>query len=104
MEHMSAQALLMSTAAQLRCPEGDLPMPSMSIRLPAELATRLKALAEATGRTKSSLAVQAIQDFVEREAWQVAEIRRGLLEADAGDFATDEEMAMLGAKWSRHTR
>ena len=74
-------------------------MVSMSMRLPDELATRLEALAEATGRTKSFLAVQAIQDFVAREAWQVAEIKKGLAEADAGDFASDEENAALDAKW-----
>ena len=74
-------------------------MTSMSMRLPTELANQLGALAEATGRTKSFLAVQAIQDFVEREAWQVAEIQKGLVEADSGDFATDEENAALDAKW-----
>ncbi len=79
-------------------------MTSMSMRLPNELATQLGALAEATGRTKSFLAIQAIQDFVEREAWQIAEIKQGLLEADAGDFATDEEMAALDAKWNRRAR
>ena len=74
-------------------------MTSMSMRLPTELSNQLGALAEATGRTKSFLAVQAIQDFVEREAWQVAEIKKALEEADAGDFATDEEVAALDAKW-----
>jgi len=74
-------------------------MTSMSMRLPEELAKQLVALAEATGRTKSFLAVQAIQDFVAREAWQVAETKKGLAEADAGDFATDEENAALDAKW-----
>ena len=69
------------------------------MRLPTELANQLGALAEATGRTKSFLAVQAIQAFVEREAWQVAEIKKALDEADAGDFATDEESATLDAKW-----
>ena len=77
-------------------------MASLSMRLPSELADQLAALAEATGRTKSFLAIRAIQDFVEREAWQVAEMKKGLLEADAGDFATDEEMASLDAKWGHH--
>lgn len=79
-------------------------MTSMSMRLPAELAAQLGALAEATGRTKSFLATQAIQDFVEREAWQIAEIKQSLLEADAGSFATDEEMTALDAKWGYHAR
>lgn len=75
---------------------------SMSMRLPKELAMQLGNLAEATGRTKSFLAVQALQEFVERESWQVAEIKKALKEADAGDFASDEEMAALDAKWNYH--
>ncbi|MDL2314138.1 CopG family ribbon-helix-helix protein [Desulfovibrio sp. OttesenSCG-928-C14] len=74
-------------------------MTSMSMRLPDELANQLKALAKATGRSKSFLVVQAVQAFVERESWQVAEIMNGLAEADAGDFATEEENAALDAKW-----
>lgn len=74
-------------------------MASLSMRIPAELAEQLGSLAEATGRTKSFLAVQAIQDFVAREAWQIAEIKKALEEADAGDFATDEEITVLDAKW-----
>jgi Predicted transcriptional regulator len=70
------------------------------MRLPASLLEQLGQLAEATGRTKSFLAVQAIQDFVDREAWQVAEIQQALIEADNGEFATDTEMALLDAKWN----
>lgn len=77
-------------------------MASMSLRLPDELAKQLNSLAEATGRTKSFLAVQAINDFVAREAWQIAEIQKAMAEADAGDFATDEEMRELDAKWGYH--
>jgi predicted transcriptional regulator len=84
--------------------QGVYPMTSMSMRLPSNLASRLGELAKATGRTKSFLALQAIQDFVEREAWQVAEITQGLREADGGDFATDEEMADMDAEWSCRAR
>lgn len=76
----------------------------MSMRLPASLSEQLGQLAESTGRTKSYLAVQAIQDFVDREAWQIAEIKQALKEADAGDFATDEEMTALDAKWGYNAR
>lgn len=75
-------------------------MTSMSMRLPAELANKLGALAEATGRTKSFIAIQAIQAFVDQEAWQISEIKKGLAEADSGDFATDEENAALDSKWN----
>lgn len=74
-------------------------MAIMSICLPDELADQLKDLAETTGRTKNFLAVQAFRNFIEQEAWQVAEIKKAIAEADAGDFATDEEMQALNAKW-----
>lgn len=77
-------------------------MASMSMRLPDELFNQLDHLAEATGRTKTFLALQALRNFVAQEAWQVAEIKKAIAEADAGDFATDEEMKALKAKWGCH--
>ncbi|AMD94101.1 CopG family transcriptional regulator [Desulfomicrobium orale DSM 12838] len=73
----------------------------MSMRLPKELATQLGELAEATGRTKSYLAVQALQEFISREAWQVAEIKKALKEADAEQFVPDVEMQAFWDKWSK---
>ncbi|VEA61032.1 Ribbon-helix-helix protein, copG family [Serratia plymuthica] len=67
-------------------------MSVMSVRLPEELSEQLEALAKATGRTKSFLAGQAIRDFINREAWQIAEIQQAITEADKGDFAADDEM------------
>lgn len=77
-------------------------MASMSLRLPNDLFDQLGDLAEATGRTKTFLAVQALRNFIDQEAWQVAEIKKAIAEADAGDFATDEEIRELDAKWGYH--
>ncbi|KFK93767.1 MULTISPECIES: CopG family ribbon-helix-helix protein [unclassified Serratia (in: enterobacteria)] len=67
-------------------------MSVMSVRLSDDLSAQLEALAKTTGRTKSFLAAQAIRDFLNREAWQVAEIQQAITEADNGDFASDAEM------------
>jgi predicted transcriptional regulator len=67
----------------------------MSMRLPDDLALQLGKLAKATGRTKSFLVLRALRDFVEREAWQVAEIQQGIDEADQGLFASEEEVQAL---------
>ena len=40
-----------------------------------------------------------MREFIEREAWQIAAIQKALEEADAGDFASEEEIAALDAKW-----
>jgi len=72
---------------------------AMSMRLPEDLALRLGKLAKATGRTKSFLALRALRDFVEREAWQVAEIQQGIEEADQGLFANEEEVKAVYDRW-----
>jgi len=77
-------------------------MSMISMRLPDDLTTQLDMLASATGRTKSFLAGQAIRDFVERESWQIAEITQAIAEADRGDFASEQEMNAISAKWSHN--
>ena len=76
-------------------------MAQISIRTDSELVGQFDAVAEATGRSRSFLIQEAMREYIAREAWQVAEIRKALQEADAGDFATGEEMAALDMKWGR---
>lgn len=72
---------------------------TMTVRLEDDVKDRLDVLAEATHRSKSFLAAEAIRAFVENNEWQVAEIRAALKEADAGDFASDKDVASLARKW-----
>lgn len=74
-------------------------MSVVSVRVTDEMDQQLKALAAATGRTPSWLAGQAMQDYLKREMWQVAEIEQAIIEADAGDFASDAEVAASAKKW-----
>ncbi|KIH84292.1 Prevent host death protein, Phd antitoxin [Pseudomonas batumici] len=68
------------------------------------MADTLASLAKATGRSKSFLAIDALRDYLAREAWQIAEIQRAIEEADAGDFATDEEVEATFRKWGADAR
>ena len=72
---------------------------TMTVRLEDDVKDRLDVLAAATHRSKSFLAAEAIRVFVETNEWQVAEIRTALKEADAGDFASDKDVAALAKKW-----
>src|SRR5215212_3209677 len=56
----------------------------MTIRLTPELSEKLDVLARETKRSKSFLASEAIASYVDRNAWQIAEIRKGLEEARSG--------------------
>jgi len=38
---------------------------------------------------------------VELQEWQIRQIEEGLREADAGDFASDEEVAAVFARWTK---
>lgn len=77
-----------------------LPMSTtMTIRLEPELKQRLDQLAEATHRSKSFLAAEALRDYIELNEWQIQEIKDALKEADNGKFASDKEVNKTFAKW-----
>ena len=66
---------------------------TMSVRLDGEIKQRLERLAQATQRSKSFLAAEAIRGYVELNEWQIAEIESAIQEAERGDFASDSEVA-----------
>ena len=72
---------------------------TMTIRLEDEVKDRLDSLAEATQRSKSFLAAEAIRVYVENNEWQIGEVKAALKDADMGDFASDKEVAALARKW-----
>ena len=72
---------------------------TITVRLEDEVRDRLDQLAKATQRSKSFLAAEAIRAFVETNEWQIGEIGAALREADAGDFASDKDVAALSRKW-----
>lgn len=73
---------------------------TLSVRLEDEIKESLERLAASTQRSKSFLAAEAIRQFVESNEWQVAETQAALAEADAGDFATEAELAAFMARWA----
>lgn len=67
----------------------------LTVRIPEEMKARLDKLAEATHRSKSYLAEEAIARYIDLEAWQIGEIRQAIVEADRGEFASPAELADL---------
>ena len=72
---------------------------TMTIRLESELKDRLDKLAQTTRRSKSFLAAEAVREYLESNDWQIQEIKTALTEADAEDFASNEEVAATFGKW-----
>lgn len=79
-------------------------MTTVTTRIDEETQSRLDQLAKATERSRSWLVADAIRRYVEEEGWQVAAIEEGVRQADAGDFATEEEVKAAFAEWSVDVR
>jgi predicted transcriptional regulator len=71
---------------------------TLTIRLTPEVKDQLSRLADATHRTKSFLAAEAIADYVARESQIISGIARGLADMKAGRLVPhDAAMARLEA-------
>lgn len=72
---------------------------TINVRLPESLYNQIEALAKATARTKSFLAIDALTNYVQSESWQIRDIHEGVKEADAGEFAPDEQVEAVFVKY-----
>jgi predicted transcriptional regulator len=72
---------------------------SLSFRVSEETAERLDALAEATDRPRSWLLEQALDSYLDVQAWQVEHIRQGLADLEAGRTVPHEEVAEWLKSW-----
>jgi RHH-type transcriptional regulator, rel operon repressor / antitoxin RelB len=58
---------------------------TVTVRLNAQLKSKLEALAQSTQRSKSWLAAEAIKAYVEQESWQIEQIEAAVQQADVPD-------------------
>ena len=74
---------------------------TLSFRVDPEKARRLDALATATARPKSWLLEQALDAYLEMQAWQVAHIAKGVAELDRGEGVSHAEVSAWLKTWGR---
>lgn len=72
---------------------------TINVRVPINVFDQLEELAKATARTKSFVTVEALSSYLEAQSWQIREVMAGLEEADRGEFATEEEVNAVFAKY-----
>ena len=72
---------------------------TVSAKLEPAVADKLDLLAKATARSRSFLVAEAIEAYVNDQAWQIQAIQNGIKEAEKGDFATDKEVKKAFKKW-----
>ncbi len=72
---------------------------TINVRVPVSVYDQLEDLAKSTARTKSFVTVEALSNYLAAQSWQVKEIKAGLADADLGDFATDDQVNAVFAKY-----
>lgn len=72
---------------------------TLNVRVPMAVYEKLEALASATARTKSFVALEALSSYLDAQSWQVQDIHAGLAEAEQGAFAADAEVGAVFAQY-----
>ena len=73
---------------------------ALTVELDGATLNALDRLAQRTERSRNSLIAEAVQDFVEVNAWQLQKIESGLAAADRGEFASEADVARVRAKFA----
>ncbi len=73
--------------------------PVISLRVPNELYFKLESIVKATKRNKADLLLHWVEQAIALEEWQIQELEAGIKEADAGKFASNEEVERVLNKW-----
>ncbi len=72
-----------------------------TLTIRGDLAKRLETLAKTTHKSKSSLATEALEDFLTVQEWHVQAIKEGIAAADKGDIVSHKEALAELKKWSK---
>ncbi|EDX76031.1 Ribbon-helix-helix protein, copG family [Coleofasciculus chthonoplastes PCC 7420] len=68
---------------------------NVTFRLDPDKRAALDAIAAGMDRNLTYVLNQAINAYLEMHQWQLQEIQQGIAEADAGDFASEEEVTAV---------
>lgn len=68
----------------------------VNFRISAEAKTRLERLCQLTNRTKSSLAAEAIEEYMERKLWLLMALEEGIEDHKKGNLVKHETIL---AEW-----
>lgn len=71
---------------------------TITVRIPLELKAKLDRLAVVTDRSRSFLALEALESYLQYELEIVDGILEGIADADAGRVTSSDEMEEMSAK------
>lgn len=71
----------------------------LSFRVPHTLKKKFDDFIEKTHRKKSDVLVHWLEEALSLEEWQLREVELGIEEANAGQFASQEEVDRVFKQW-----
>jgi RHH-type rel operon transcriptional repressor/antitoxin RelB len=74
---------------------------TFTVRVEPKVKKRLEKLAKSTGRTRSFLAAEALNDYLDLNEWQVAGIKRAIVSLDRGEGVPHQEIKDWVNSWGR---
>lgn len=72
---------------------------TFTVRVDAAAKRRLERLAKNTGRSRSFLAAEAINDYLDVNEWQVAGIKQAIASLDRGEGVSHERVKDWITSW-----
>jgi predicted transcriptional regulator len=78
-----------------------MPSTTFTVRIESEVKKRLEKLARSTGRSRSFLAAEALNDYLDVNEWQVAGVKRAIASLDRGEGVSHQEVKDWVDSWGR---
>src|SRR5271170_972197 len=78
-----------------------MPSTTFTVRVESEVKKRLEKLAKSTGRTRSFLAAEALNAYLDVNEWQVAGVKRAIASLDRGEGVAHKEVRDWVGSWDR---
>jgi RHH-type rel operon transcriptional repressor/antitoxin RelB len=73
---------------------------TVSVRIESAAKKRLEKLAKSTGRSRSFLAAEAINEYLDLNEWQVAGVQRAMASLDRGEGVAHERVKEWVSSWN----
>jgi RHH-type rel operon transcriptional repressor/antitoxin RelB len=78
-----------------------MPSTTFTVRVEPQVKKRLEKLAKSTGRTRSFLAAEALNEYLDVNEWQVAGVKRAIVSLDRGEGVPHQEVKDWVNSWGR---
>jgi len=78
-----------------------MPSTTFTARVELDVKKRLEKLAKSTGRSRSFLAAEALNEYLDLNEWQVAGVKRAVASLDRGEGVPHREVKDWVNSWGR---